>query len=82
MPKRHDNTIRKWFFRSKTIKAIPSSMTRIRLTVYIEDPKEASGVDYTHIKDTEAEETTIMDIITTSHPVRSNVISIISLDAN
>ena len=57
-------------------------MTRIRLTIYIKDPEEASSINYTHIKNTEAEETTIADIITTSHPVRNNVISAINLDVN
>ena len=57
-------------------------MTRIRLIIYIEDPKEAPGIDYAHIKDTKAEETTIVDIITTSHPIRSNIISVINLDAS
>ena len=57
-------------------------MTRIRLIIYIEDPKEALGVDYAHIKDTEVEETTIADIITTSYSVRSNIISIINLDTS
>ena len=82
MPKRHNNIIHKQFFRSKTIKAILSSITRIRLTIYIEDPKEALGVDHAHIKDTKAEETTMADIITTNHPVESNAISIINLDAS
>ena len=57
-------------------------MTRIGLTVYIEDPKEAPGVNHAHIKDTEVEETTIADIVTTSHPIRSNAISVINLDAS
>ena len=57
-------------------------MTRIRLIIYIEDPKEASGVDHAHIEDTEAEETTIADIITTNHPIRSNVTSAINLDTS
>ena len=57
-------------------------MTRIGLIIYIEDPKEASSVDYAYIKNTEAEETTIADIVTTSHPVRSNVTSAINLDAS
>ena len=48
----------------------------------MEDPKEASGVDHAHIEDTEAEETTIVDIITTSHPVGSNATSVINLDAS
>ena len=82
VPERHDNTIYKRFLRSKTIKAIPSSMTRIGLTIYIEDPKEAPSVDCAHIKDTKVEETTIADIITTSHPVRSNTISVINLNTS
>ena len=83
MPERYDNTIYKLFLRSKkTIKVTPSSITRIRLIIYIEDPKEAPGVDHAYIKDTEVKETTIADIITTSHPVRSNIISIINLDAS
>ena len=82
MPERHDNTIRKRFLRSKTIKAIPSSTTRIGLTVRIEDPKEASGINRAHIEDTEAEETTIADIITTNHPIGSNATSVINLDAS
>ena len=57
-------------------------MTRIRLIIYIEDSKETPGVDYTHIEDTKAEETTIVDIITTSHPIRSNIISAINLDTS
>ena len=82
MPKRYDNIIHKQFLRSKkTIKATLSSMTRIRLIIYMEDPKETLGVDYAHIEDTKAEETTIADIITTSYPVGSNAISIINLDA-
>ena len=83
MPKRHDNTIHKLFLRSKkTIKAILSSITRIGLIIYIKDPEEAFSVNYVHIKDTEAEETTIADITTTSYLVRSNATSIINLDAN
>ena len=83
MPKRHDNTIHKLFLRSKkTIKVILNSMTRIRLIIYIEDPKEAFSVDCAYIEDTKAEKTTIVDIITTSHPIGSNVISIINLDAS
>ena len=80
MPERYDNTIYKLFLRSKkTIKVTPSSITRIRLIIYIEDPKE---VDYAHIKNTEAEETTIVDITTTSHSIGSNATSIINLDAS
>ena len=48
----------------------------------MEDPKEAPGVNYAHVKDIKAEETTVADIATTNHPVRSNAISVISLDAN
>ena len=83
MPKRYNNTIHKLFLRSKKIiKVTLSSITRIRLIIYIEDPKEAFSVDYAHIKDTEAEETTIVDITTTSHSIGSNVTSIINLDAS
>ena len=56
-------------------------MTRIGLIIYMEDPKEAPSVDHIYIKDTKVEETTIADITTTSHPVRSNTISMINLDA-
>ena len=82
MLERYNNTIHKRFLRSKkTIKVTLSSITRIGLTVCIEDPKEVPSVDCTHIEDTEAEETTIADIITTSHPVKSNATSVINLDA-
>ena len=48
----------------------------------MEDPKEAPSVDYVHIEeDTEVEETTVIDIITTTHPVRSDTTSVINLDA-
>ena len=82
VPERHDNTIHKQFFRSKIIKAILSSITRIRLIIYIEDPKEALSIDRAHIEDTKVEETTIADIITTSYPIGSNATSIINLDAS
>ena len=84
MPKRHDNTICKLSLRiKKTIKAIPNSITRIRPIIHMEDPEEASGVDHVHIKkDTEVKETTIADIITTTHPVRSDTTSAINLDAS
>ena len=83
MPKRHDNTIYKQFLRSKkTIKVTPSSITRIGLIIYIKDPKEALSVDYAHVEDTEVEETTVADIVTTSHPIGSNTTSIINLDAS
>jgi predicted transcriptional regulator len=55
-------------------------MTRIGLIVYIKDPKEASGVNYIYIEDTEVKETTKADIATTTYPVRSDTISIINLN--
>ena len=83
MPKRHDNTIRKLFLRSKIIKATLSSITRIGLIIRIEDPKEAPSVDHVYIEeDTIVEETTIVDTATTSHPSGSNTISIINLDTS
>ena len=83
MPERYDNTIYKLFLRSKkTIKVIPSSITRIGLIIYIEDPKEAFSINHAHIEDTKVEETTIANIVTTSHPIRSNTISIINLNAS
>ena len=83
MPKKYDNTIYKQFLRSKkTIKVTLRSITRIGLIIYIEDPKEAFSMDHAHIKDTKAKETTIADIITTSHPIKSNTISAINLDAS
>jgi hypothetical protein len=57
-------------------------MTRIGLIIYIEDPEEAFSIDHAHIEDTKVEETTIADIITTGHPIRSNATSIINLDAS
>ena len=57
-------------------------MTRIGLIIYMEDPKEAPGVDYAHIENTKAEETTVADIITTNYPVGSNITSIINLDVS
>ena len=83
MPKRYDNIIYKLFLRNKkTIKATLSNITRIRLIIYIKDPKETFGVDYIYIKNTKVEETTIADIITTSHFVKSNIISAINLDTS
>ena len=83
MPKRYNNTIYKLFLKSKKIiKIIQSSITRIGLIICIENPEEAPSVDYAYIEDTKVEETTIADIITTSHPVRSNVTSVINLDAS
>ena len=55
-------------------------MTRIGLIIYIEDPKEAPSMDHAYIENIKAEETTIADIITTSHPIRYNTTSIINLD--
>ena len=84
MPKRHNNTIRKLSLGiKKIIKVILSSTTRIRLIIRIEDPKEASSVDYVYIKeDTKVEETTIAGIITTTYPIRSDATSIINLDTS
>jgi hypothetical protein len=84
VPKRYDNTIRKLSLRiKKIIKVIPSRTTRIGLIVRIEDPKEAPSVDHVYIEeDTEVEETTIVDIITTTHPIRSDAMSIINLDTS
>ena len=83
MPKRYNNIIHKQSLRSKkTIKIILSSMIRIGLIIYIEDPKEAFNINYAHVEDTKAEETTIVDIITTSYPVGSNITSIINLNAS
>jgi hypothetical protein len=83
VPKRYNNIIYKQFLRSKkTIKVILSSITRIRLIIYIKDPKKALNINYTHIKDTKVEETIIADIITISYPIRSNIIFIINLNAS
>ena len=84
MPKRYNNTIRKLFLGiKKIIKVILSSTTRIGLIIRIEDPKEASSVDYVYIKeDTKVEETTVVDIITTTYPIKSDTISIINLDTS
>ena len=84
MPKRYNNIICKLSLRiKKTIKVILSSITRIRLIVYIKDPKKAPSVDYIYIEEnTKVEETTIADIAITTHSVRSNAISIINLDTS
>jgi hypothetical protein len=84
VPKRHNNTIYKLSLRiKKIIKVILSRTTKIRLIIYIEDPKEAPSIDYIYIEeDTKVEETTIADIITTTHPIRSDAISIINLDTS
>ena len=48
----------------------------------MEDPKEAPSVDYVYIKDTKVKETTVVDIVTTTYPIRSNTIYIINLDTS
>ena len=56
-----------------------SNIIRIRLIIYIKDTEEAFSVDYIYIKEnTKVKETTIADIITTSHSVRSDTISVIN----
>ena len=83
MLERYNNITRKLFLRSKKIiKVTPSSITRIGLIIYIEDFKEAFNINHVHIKNTEAEETTIANIIIINHPVRSNAISVINLDTS
>ena len=84
MPKRHNSTIHKLLLKGKkTIKATLSSITRIGPIIYIEDPEEALSVNHVHIEeDTEVEETTVVDIVTTGHPVKSNATSVINLDAS
>ena len=84
MPERYNNIIYKLFLRSKRItKATLSSMTIIGLIVYIKDSKEVFGVDHIYMEeDTKIEETIMVDIITTTHPVRSNTIFIINLDVS
>ena len=84
MSERYDNTIYKLSLEiKKIIKVILNSTTRIRLIIRIEDPKEASSIDYVYIKkDTKVEETTIADIITTTYSIRSNTISIINLNTS
>ena len=84
MPKKYNNTIRKLFLEiKKTIKAILNSMTRIGPIVHIEDPKKAFSADYIYIeKNTKIEETTIVDIITTTHPIKSNAMSTTNLNAS
>jgi hypothetical protein len=83
MPERHDNIIYKLSLKSKkTIKATLSSITKIGLIICIKDPKEAPGVNYIHIEDTKVEEITIVDIITTTHSVKSDATSIINLNTS
>ena len=57
-------------------------MIRIKLIIYMEDPKKTPSINYIHIEDIKVKETTIIDIITTGHPVRSNTTSVINLDAS
>ena len=84
MPKRHNNTIYKLSLKiKKTIKAILSSITRIKLIIYIKDPEETFNVNHIYIEeDTKVKETTIVNIITTTHPIKSNTIFIINLNAS
>jgi phage terminase large subunit GpA-like protein len=84
MPKRHNNIIYKLSLEiKKIIKVIPSSTTRIRLIIYIEDSEETFSINHIYIKkDTKVEETTVIDIITTTYPIRSDVIFIINLDTS
>jgi hypothetical protein len=84
MPKRYNNIIYKLSLRSKkTIKVTLNSITRIELIIYIEDPKKAFSVNHIHIEeDTKVKEITIIDIITTTYPVRNNAISVINLNAS
>ena len=48
----------------------------------MEDPEEAFSINHAHIEDTEAEETTIVNITTISHLIESNTTSIINLNAS
>ena len=49
----------------------------------MEDPEEALSMDYVHVEEnTKVEETTIVDIITTTHPVKSDATSAINLDTS
>ena len=84
MPKRYNNIIYKLSLKSKRItKVILSSITIFGLIIYIKDPKKALGIDHVYIdKDTEIEETTIVDITITTYPIRSNTIFIINLDTS
>jgi hypothetical protein len=82
MLKRHNNIIYKLSLRSKKIiKVTLSSITRIKLIIYIKDSEKTLSINHIYIKeDTKVEEITIVDIITTTHPVRSDVISITNLN--
>ena len=57
-------------------------MTRIRLIIYIEDHKEVPSINHVYIEDIKAKETIVVNIVTISHPIRSNAISVINLDAS
>ena len=65
--------------REKIIKIILSSLTRIGLIIYIKDPKKAFSINHVYIKeDTKVKKTIIADIVTTSHSVKSNTMSVIN----
>jgi hypothetical protein len=67
----------------KIVKVIPSSITKIKLIIYIKDPKEAPSVNHIYIEeDTKVKETIIADIITTTYFVGSDAISVINLNAS
>ena len=58
-------------------------MTKVGLIIYIEDPKEALGVDHAYIeKDIKVDKTTVADIVTTNYPVKNNAIFIINLNTS
>ena len=82
MLKRYNSIIYKLLFKGKkTIKVTLSSIIKIGLIIYIKNPEEAFSIDHVHIEeDTKVEETTMADITTTTHFIRSNAISIINLD--
>ena len=83
MPKRRDSIIYKLLLKGKkTIKVTLNSIIKIELIVCIKDPEKAPSVNYVHIEDTEVEETTMADIITTTYSIRSNTMSVINLNAN
>ena len=83
MLEKHNNIIHKLFLKNKkTIKVTLNSITRIKLIIYIKDPEEVFSINYAYIEDTKVEETTIANIITTGHPIRSNTTSIINLNAS
>ena len=83
MLKRYNNIIYKLFLKNKkTIKVTLSSITRIKLIIYIEDFKEAFSVNHTYIENIKVEETIIVNIVTTSHPVGSNAIFVINLNTS